>query len=234
MKDKSPSIISQNVKHLRKLLGHTQATFADEIGASRAQIGSYEEGRATPPINVLIEIQKLCSLSLDQLIQKDLSFLTKEDLRQTSESIKQSPEKTIPMIPQKAAAGYMQGFADPEYLDQLPQIHFPMLRQGDHLAFEIDGDSMLPLPSGTIIIAQKVEKITDIKDGHTYIVASSEEGLVYKRVYLKAQIGQSPLLHLVSDNPSYAPFDLAISDIQQLWKAVMFVSQEFPSPQNMN
>lgn len=233
MKDKSQSVISQNVKHLRKLLGFTQAAFAEEIGATRAQIGSYEEGRATPPISVLIEIQKLCSLTLDQLIQKDLSFLTKEDLLQSPESINIIPENTIPLIPQKAAAGYMQGFSDPEYLDQLPQLYFPMLRQGEHLAFEIDGDSMLPLPSGTIIIAQKLEKITDIKDGHTYIVASNEEGLVYKRVYLKAEIGQSPKLHLVSDNPNYEAYEVPMAEIQQLWKAVMFVSQEFPAPQQV-
>jgi len=226
--------ISQNVKHLRKLLGFTQATFAEQIGATRAQIGSYEEGRATPPNAILIEIHKLCSVTLDQWILQDLTYLEKEDLESSNKSEASLPGKTIPMIPQRVAAGYLQGFSDPEYLDQLPQIYFPMLRQGEHLAFEIEGDSMLPLSSGTIIIAKKLENITDIKDGQSYIVASRQEGLVYKRVYLKARIGEKSQLQLVSDNPAYEPYDIPLSDIQELWKAEMYVSQDFPLPNAIN
>ncbi|MEO0900184.1 MAG: helix-turn-helix domain-containing protein [Bacteroidota bacterium] len=230
MKDKGNLRIAENLKRLRKLLGYTQATFAEQIGATRAQIGSYEEGRATPPIATLLEIQRLCGISLEQLIQHDLSFLTKDDLHARNEGEFSLPGKTIPMIPQKAAAGYMQGFSDPEYLESLPQVYIPSLRQGENLAFEIEGDSMLPLPSGTIIIAQKLEKISDIKDGQTYIVASDEHGLVYKRIYLKDEIGAAPYIHLVSDNESYKPFDLQLAEVQQLWKAVMFIGKEFPSP----
>jgi len=47
------------IRTLREHLGISQAEFALRIGSNRANIANYESGRAIPPGDVLLEIQKL-------------------------------------------------------------------------------------------------------------------------------------------------------------------------------
>lgn len=78
-----------------------------------------------------------------------------------------------------------------------------MLTGGDYRAFEIIGDSMLPTPSGSIIVGEKVETLEDTKNGQAYIVVSKNEGIVYKRIQ-KNNKSKSKIT-LESDNPNYQP-----------------------------
>ena len=88
----------------------------------------------------------------------------------------------IHFVPIKAAAGYLAGYADSEFIDELNTFTLPMLSGGNYRAFEIIGDSMLPTPSGSIIVGEKIESMDDAKNGQAYIVVSKNEGIVYKRI----------------------------------------------------
>ena len=59
-------------------------------------------------------------------------------------------------VPVKAAAGYLAGYADPEFIDELNTFTLPMLAPGKYRAFEIVGDSMLPTQSGSVIVGERV------------------------------------------------------------------------------
>ncbi len=48
--------------------------------------------------------------------------------------------------------------------------------------FEIIGDSMLPTPSGSVIVGEKVDNLEDVKNNAACVVVSRNEGIVYKRV----------------------------------------------------
>ena len=52
----------------------TQTEFADLFDLKRTAVGSYEEGRAEPKIDTLIKIADYFSLSLDQLLRKELTI----------------------------------------------------------------------------------------------------------------------------------------------------------------
>ena len=106
-------------------------------------------------------------------------------------------------MPVKAAAGYLAGFADPEFIDELNTFTLPMLTGGDYRAFEIVGDSMMPTPSGSVIVGEKVENLDDIKSNKTYMVVSKTDGIVYKRMLKNTR--QKNKYTLVSDNPAYQP-----------------------------
>ena len=56
-----------------------------------------------------------------------------------------------------------------------------MLAPGNYHAFEIVGDSMLPTPSGSVIVGERVGSVEDLSN-NTYVVVSRGEGVVYKRV----------------------------------------------------
>src|SRR6185369_10622845 len=88
----------------------------------------------------------------------------------------------IHFVPVKAAAGYLAGYADSEFIDELNTFTLPMLSGGNYRAFEIIGDSMMPTPSGSIIVGEKVEDTEDVKNNQPYIVVSRNEGIVYKRI----------------------------------------------------
>lgn len=232
------SIISQNIKYLRKSNGWTQGDFAERIDIKRSLVGAYEEGRADPRLNNLLNMSRLFKVPVDILITKDLSKLSLQQIENLGQSkktatkvlsitVNEQDEEMIDLIPHKASAGYLNGYADPEYLEELPKFQLPTLsKSGTYRAFEITGDSMLPLKPGTIVVGQYVEDFQEIKSGKCYIILSKEEGIIYKRVFdYSADHGK---LFMVSDNKAYSPYELPLSDVIEIWQAKAYLSMEFP------
>lgn len=223
------SFVSSNIKYLRKQKGWTQQDLADQLEIKRSLIGSYEEGRADPRISTLLKIAEVFNLSLDDLLSQDLSQHIKpaKSTKILAITVDSQERENIELVPQKAAAGYTSGYADPEYLQDLPRFQLPNLpKNRTYRAFEISGDSMLPIHPGTIIIGQYVEQAADIKNGNTYIIVSEQEGVVYKRAF--NYIAEKGTLYLVSDNTLYAPYELSVSGVLEIWEAKAFISTQFP------
>jgi transcriptional regulator with XRE-family HTH domain len=217
------SLAGKNLKYLRKLRGWTQEEFATKVGIKRSLLGAYEEERAEPRIEVLETISEIFKLTLDELLLKDLgdtkgSYLAKRRAQKMAAGTSE-----IQFVPVKAAAGYLAGFADPEFIDELNTFTLPMLAPGSYRAFEIVGDSMLPTTSGSVIVAEKVEDPEDVKNNQTYIVISRNEGIVYKRVMRNNKNRNK--LTLVSDNTSYQPYQVNLADVLEVWKASMVISK---------
>jgi phage repressor protein C with HTH and peptisase S24 domain len=130
----------------------------------------------------------------------------------------------IHFVPVKAAAGYLAGYADSEFIDELNTFTLPMLSGGNYRAFEIIGDSMLPTPSGSIIVGEKVEGgPDDVKNNQAYIVVSRNEGIVYKRLVKNNKIKNK--YTLVSDNPQFQPYQVHVEDVLELWLARTVISK---------
>ncbi|GAB5563562.1 MAG: hypothetical protein Wins2KO_06250 [Winogradskyella sp.] len=215
--------IQANIKHLRALRKLSQERFADDLGWSRSMVGSYEEGRSEPPIERLIELSNYLNIPIDILVRNDLrkakdtSFIEVGNKRVLFPvTVNEDNEDLIEIIPAKASAGYLSGYDDPEYIEQLQKIKLPFLPTGTHRAFPIKGDSMLPVKDGSFVVAKFVEDINDIKNGRTYIVLTKDDGLVYKRVYLTED--DSNALILKSDNKSYKPYLVLKESILELWE----------------
>lgn len=235
------SLISNNLKYLRKKISLTQEQMAQQIGIKRSLLGAYEEGRADPRISNLLKFSEIFSLSVDQLIGTDLTTdngqgslsesieKAKNDLRVLSITVDSNDHENIELVPQKAAAGYLNGYADPEYIEELPKFQLPVLPDNaTYRAFEIGGDSMLPLRSGTIVIGQYVESISDVKNGKTYVFVTRDEGIVYKRIFKYSD--NHELFCFASDNRQYSAYDVKGKDIIEIWEAKAFISMEFPEP----
>lgn len=215
--------IQSNIKHLRSLKRFSQERFADELGWTRSIVGSYEEGRSEPPIDRLIELSVYFNIPIDILVKNDLrrtkntSFIEVGNKRVLFPvTVNDMDEDLIEIVPTKASAGYLQGYADPEYIEQLQKIKLPFLPTGTHRAFPISGDSMLPVKDGSFIVAKFIDAINDVKNGCTYIILTKDDGLVYKRVYNK--IEEKDCLELHSDNKLYAPYDVKTTDIMEIWE----------------
>jgi transcriptional regulator with XRE-family HTH domain len=214
----------QNLKYLRKLRGWTQEEFAVKLGIKRSLIGAYEEERADPRLEVLEVVCDIFKLTLDEILLKDLSNTAGTYLAKRRQQKMLSAERnTIHFVPVKAAAGYLAGYADSEFIDELNTFTLPMLAGGNYRAFEIIGDSMLPTPSGSIIVGEKVDFKEDVKNDQAYIVVSRHEGIVYKRIVKNNKLKNK--FTLVSDNPQYQPYQVNVEDVVELWQAQMVISK---------
>ncbi|MGV8879043.1 MAG: XRE family transcriptional regulator [Sphingobacteriaceae bacterium] len=229
------STISSNLKYFRKKKGLTQQSFADQLAIKRSLVGAYEEDRAEPKYELLNKIASFFEVTVDDFINEQINDKWKpkpkgdgSNLRILSISVDSHDKENIELVPIKASAGYLNGYADPAFIAELPKFHLPMFKQGTYRAFEINGDSMLPLTSGSFIIAEYLENWSDVKPGETYVVISKTDGVVYKRIVNKFKFNKK--LKLVSDNPIYEPYEINGDDILEIWKSKAYISTQFPDP----
>lgn len=254
----SGSRVRKNIKLIRKIKDLSQDEFADRLHIKRSALGSYEEGRAEPNSEIITNISESFHISTDRLLKEDLqvsvdTFLFSNNLGNNTRILPLTPNyqttdvkgermrvlaittdqegrENIEVVDQKAAAGYLQGYSDREYIRELPKFRLPsqILPSGrSYRAFEIKGDSMLPLKEGSVVVGEYVEDWTNAKSGQTYIVISETGGIVYKRV--ENLIEDKQRLRLHSDNLNYPPFDLNINDVKEMWKVRIFIGTEVPS-----
>jgi transcriptional regulator with XRE-family HTH domain len=230
------SKISKNIRHLRQDKGWSQEQLAEKLTITRARIGSYEEDRCSPPIETLVSISNLFHISLDALVKADLSKYKGDTFIKIGENrilfpIMVDPENNdvVEVVNGRAQAGYLTGYADPEYIGKLPIMNLPFRISGKHRAFVIRGDSMPPLTDGCYVIGKFVESLRDVRIGRTYVLVTKSEGVVYKRVMAKPDAGLGGVKHgsknngeieLHSDNKNYAPFTVSASDVLEIWEFV--------------
>jgi len=217
------AISNQNLKYLRKLRGWTQEEFAQKLRIKRSLLGAYEEERAEPRIDVLEVVCDIFKLTLDEILRKDLSDSKSSYLAKRRAMKLAAGRPDIPFVPVKAAAGYLAGYADPDFVDELNTFTLPMLSGGNYRAFEIMGDSMLPTPSGAVIVCEKVNDLENVKNNTACIVVSRNEGIVYKRVQKNGRTKSK--LTLVSDNPVYHPYTVNAEDVLEMWQAQVVIAK---------
>ncbi|MGP8214958.1 MAG: XRE family transcriptional regulator [Bacteroidia bacterium] len=233
------SLIDKNIKTLRNLRNLSQETLADEMNIQRGRLASYEEGRAEPPYDLLIKFSDYFHVAIDALLRANLSKTKPEDLMKVGENrilfpimVDKDGNDLVEVVPIKAQAGYLNGYADPEYIESLQHMNFPFLPVGKHRAFPIKGDSMPPLGDGSFVIGKYMESLNEIRDGQTYILVTRDEGLVYKRVY--SHLKDDATLSLHSDNKNYTPYRVKAEDILEIWEYQCAINTSKNKPEELN
>ena len=228
------SFLASNLRFLRKHKGITQNDLADQLDVQRTMISAYEDGRSEPKLATLQKLSDILEVGVEELLTHDIENLGRKAIQKRGITIltiaaDQNDKENITLVGQKASAGYLNGYADPVYMETLPQFHLPNLsRQATYRAFELSGDSMLPLIPGTIVIGAYVEQLKQIKSGRTYVLVTQTEGVVYKRVF--NYLEENGKLFLVSDNELYKPYEVRGEDVLEIWEAKAFISTDFPNP----
>ncbi|MBI1192078.1 MAG: helix-turn-helix domain-containing protein [Bacteroidetes bacterium] len=229
--------LNKNIKFLRRQAGLTQQAFADLLNIKRSLLGAYEEGRAKPNLSVQLAMTRQFGISLDSLVREDLerSGLESEpalaapgglqagSTRVLSIVVDGNDEEQIVLVSEKARAGYALGYADPEFVAELPRLQLPFLPAGTYRAFEISGDSMLPLQPGSIVVGEYMSDASSLSDGQTYVLLTRSDGMVYKRVFSPAS--SEGKLVLQSDNPAYPPYELPADELLEAWEAKLSIGK---------
>lgn len=239
---------ASNIRLLRKRRHRTQDVVAGELGFSRSTLNSYENGIViNPTIEALISFSKYFRVSIDTLIKIDLSklsesqlseiergydiYVTGGKLRVLATTVNSENEENIEVVPLRAKAGYTAGYNDPEFISSLPTFQLPFLsHEKKFRAFQIDGDSMLPIKHGSWIIAEFVHDWRDVKDGQAYIVVTKDDGIVFKIMFNQVRKHKNFLLR--SLNPAYEPYEVPANEVLEIWKFINYISSDLPEPES--
>ena len=241
--------LSSNIQLLRKRKRKTQTDVASVICVKRTSYTGIEIGNTFPSIEVLVNISNYFGVSIDTLLKVDLSklspyqlselergsdvFVRGSQLRILSKTTDKKNNENIELVPEKAKAGYSTGFADPEYINELPKFQLPFLyKNKKYRAFQITGDSMLPIPEGSWITCEFIQDWHTIQSGKPYIILTVNDGIVFKIV--DNLIQDEGLLRLYSLNSLYKPYDVPVPDIKEVWRFVNSISSDIPIANNSN
>jgi len=236
---------ASNIKLLRKRNKYTQDEVAVALNMKRSTVSGYENEVAQPGIEVLVSFSKFYKISIDTLVKVDLISLTENQLQQIEKgtdvfisggelrvhatSVSSDNNENIELVNHKASAGYRAGYADPEYIGELPVFTLPFLSdKKKYRTFQLKGDSMLPIPDGSWVTGEFLQDWTEITSGKAYIVFTIDDGIVFKVV--ENSLATDGKLVLYSLNPIYEPYEVHISEVKEIWKFVNYISSELPDP----
>lgn len=231
--------LAEQIKNRRKTKGWTQAQLAERLGLSRAQVGSYEEGRAEPKLDSLRAMAQLFACTIDALVSGDARTtkeLSGQKLRVLTVAVdSREGSERVSVVPVKAAAGYLGGYGDLDFIEALPQFALPLpefAHEETRRVFQIQGDSMLPIMSGSYVISSYVQDWRSIKTNELYVFLTQEQGVVFKRAINR--IAEAGCLDLASDNPVYKPYSVHVDELIEVWKVQGFIQLDLATKPNMD
>jgi transcriptional regulator with XRE-family HTH domain len=232
-----------NIKLLRKRRKRTQDDVAFSTRIKRPTLSGYENSGVLPSVENLLVLSDYFGVAADTLLRVDLSRLSDYQLSQLERgsdvyvrgsnirvlatTVDKNNRENIELVTEKAKAGYTTGFADPEYIKELPRFQLPFLSANKkYRSFQVSGDSMLPIPDGAWITGEFVQDWGSIISGQPYIILTMNDGVVFKIV--ESQLEERGVLRLYSLNSLYQPYDVNMADVREVWRFRNFISEEIP------
>lgn len=215
------SLFSDNIRSLRLKKKVSQEKVATSLLITRGRYAKYEDGTSEAPYEILKKISKYYQVSIDILLCVDVRKVKIDELVKLENNklllpviVNNEGENFIEIVTQKAKAGYMNGYSDPEYIESLPRISLPFLGPGLYRGFPVEGDSMPPHEDGDIIVAKYIERLDEAVVGRTYIIITKNDGIAYKRL----NKNKKNVLVLESDESFYTTYEVRASEIEQIWE----------------
>ncbi len=236
---------TSNIKFLRKRRGRTQDEVAVALNLKRSTLSGYENGVAQPGIEILVSFSGYFNMSIDTLLKIDLmklpesqlgelergydAYIKGSNLRVLATTVNSENRENIELVPEKAKAGYTTGYADPEFIGELPVFRLPFLSdKRKYRTFQLKGDSMLPIPDGSWVTGEFLQDWMEIVSGKAYVVFTIDDGIVFKIV--ENNLAKSGKLVLYSLNPIYEPYEVHVNEVKEVWRFVNYISSELPDP----
>lgn len=242
--------LGSNIKLLRTRLGIRQEDMAKDLDSTRSTINNYENVAVlNPTAEMVIAFSEYFNVSIDVLYKTDLSrlsekqledltkgtdvFTTGSKLRVLATTVDSKNVENVELVNVRARAGYTIGYGDVEYIKKLPAFQLPFLnKERKYRTFQISGDSMLPIPDKSYVIAEYVANLNEIKSGQAYIIITLDDGVVFKIV--TNQITKNKTLQLSSLNPDYKPYAVVINKVKEVWKFTHYISSQLPEQVSSN
>jgi len=139
----------------------------------------------------------------------------------------------IAKVEEPAYAGYLSGYSDPEYIENLPMhsIIVEKRHRGTYRAFEIVGDSMddgtkESIPDGSVATGREIIQSYWSTKFHThrfkdYIIVSHTEGIIAKRITHQDVVAGLITCHSLNPNKDEYPDRIIdLREVKQIFNIV--------------
>ena len=235
-----------NIRFLRERRRFSQEDISEVLDLSRNKLQALESGKTkNPSVQDLIKFSEYFKVSVDTLLKVDLStlgelklkelqagndvYMTGSQIRILAITVDKENLENTEYVPVKAKAGYQAGYNDPQYLAALPRFTLPNLpKQGTFRMFPTVGDSMLPIPEGSDIIAEYVQDWKNLKpETPCIVILKGNQDFVFKMVTVQ----NNGRLLLKSLNSLYQPFEVNSEDVLEVWKYYKHQTDTLPEPE---
>lgn len=212
------SIEAQRFKKIREEQGMTQVEFAQllDAGTTTADI---ERGKKKITGKIVTELLRqfhvnplwLYGRSFNKILETSTSTSPKVITMDSND------RENMIMVPIKASAGYASNVQDTDWYNELPafSIPLPQYKEGSYRAFQVKGDSMLPVLQPTEwVMAKAVESLRLANDNRIHVIVTSDSVLVKK-----LRKSESPNeVYLISLNRDYPVIEQPVAEIKELWE----------------
>lgn len=139
--------------------------------------------------------------------------------------------ENFPFVSQRAYAGYLSGYADPEYVETLPTVAFPVDHTplGKYLVFEVKGDSMddgtyESYLEGDLLLCREVHmdlwKESKLHFTKWDFVIVHEEGVLVKRIIDHNVENHTITIHSLNPSPEYPDRVIDLAEVRQILNVV--------------
>lgn len=230
------SLIGKNIKKIRTVKKLSQADFAKLFNLARPSVGAYEEGRAEPKIETVIQIAQHFGLSIDRLLTKEITinqlyhFQLFEDENQPFEKLKQA-KTGIRWVDAQNIYDYQLNKKNKDFLAALPKIDLPQEKGISQLAFEVVSYEMKNVEGGIlpgdVLNTEKVSDFTKLSEGKVYLVFSKGH------IYLQRLKNAEKVLLFEPDNPESNPLRISTEEIDELWQVIGVYSTHLKQPTSL-
>lgn len=208
---------SLDIKKYRKEMKLTQEELAKKLGITKRTIINYEKGEIIPESKVKL-FQHLMSESISQLHEEAIQV-----------NYSEMNVMFVPLVSSYAYAGFLNGFGDEEYIDELPKVSWADDKEhrGDYLCFEVKGDSMEDGTSesileGDILLCRNVRQEFWKSKLHInkwdFVIVHKEDGILVKRI-IKHDVETGDLV-LHSLNDYYEDKTINLKDVAKILNVV--------------
>tara|TARA_B100000378_G_scaffold70854_1_gene54069 strand:- start:4995 stop:5630 length:636 start_codon:yes stop_codon:yes gene_type:complete len=196
----------------RKKLGLTQDQLAKKLGVSKRTIINYEKGETIPDSKSEL-LHQILFKSEDEALPVDYGNYLQ-----------------IPLIQHRARAGFLSGWGDPEYVQELPTILWEVDKEykGRYICFEVTGDSMdndsrESIVEKDVLLCREIQRIHWKNKLHlhrwkNFVIVHRQEGILIKRVLEHDTETGRLLLH--SLNPLYEDQEVYMDDLVAIFNVI--------------
>ena len=214
------SLIGTNIKKIRRVKGLSQTAFANLFGLTRANIGSYEEQRAEPKLDVILKIAKHYKIEIGKLVTKELTVNEISNFNLAEKfAVKDNPvisKAAVLFINKESLKKYPKEKSNKSFVDSLPKMSLPfrdakkeqlaLYNEGNELYFNNNG-----FLHGDILFLEKLDFKT-VKELFLGVVISDNN-------IIKGLVGVQKNKALITPtNPNFDQLEVDLNKTVSIWK----------------
>jgi transcriptional regulator with XRE-family HTH domain len=229
------SKIGKNIRKIRVIKQLSQASFAQIFNLARPSVGAYEEGRAEPKIDTVVQIAQYFGISTDALLTKELTInelyrfdalknkKTSNETDSGSLSKKDIFQNTVGVFIRDHIE-YINDHLKSDYIDSLPRYHFPGIASFSARLFEIEGDSMSfenkGIHQGDMVLCEfKLDRMDSFQADLLYVL------VLQNRLILRRFKPGTHLLTFTCDSPEYPTEEYQSNQILEAWQVMAVLTR---------